>query len=391
MKKRVLALAMAGVMVFGLTACGKKNGDNTTTTAGDTNTTSAAESTTEAQPVSQTTQVADYSQYVTLGQYTGLEIAVDAAVVTDDDIQNYKDSCLYYYNTYYVEPEHITTGTTKEGDVINLNYSGKLNGEAFDGGTATDQSYTVGSGRFISDLDTQLAGLEVGKEYELPCTFPEDYSGNPDLAGKEVVFVVTVNYIEGEKDEYEWGDEFVNLYTSGEFTSAAAFEESFTAELLATAQESQQTEFDNGLWNTIIENCTFNSLPEEKVAGIAEDYLSYYTEYFTYYASMYGMDMASYLAGMYGMTEEDLTAECQSMAEQEVKFIMVACEIYKALGNTLSDEEFNSRAQEAASSYGFESAATFIEEYGEEYVRESFIFDIVSDYLSENNTMVINE
>ena len=98
MKKRVLALAMAGVMVFGLTACGKKGGDNTTTTAVDTNATSATESTTEAQPVSQTTQVADYSQYVTLGQYTGLEIAVDAAVVTDDDIQNYKDSCLYKYN-----------------------------------------------------------------------------------------------------------------------------------------------------------------------------------------------------------------------------------------------------------------------------------------------------
>lgn len=391
MKKRILALALAGVMVFGLTACGRKDGNDTTTAAGDTTAAGTAESTTGAQPVYQTTQVADYGQYVALGQYTGLVIAVDAAVVTDDDIQNYKDSCLYYYNTYYVEPEHITTGTTAEGDVINLDYSGRLNGEAFDGGTAADQSYTVGSGRFISDLDEQLAGLEVGREYELPCTFPEDYSNNPDLAGREVVFVVTVNYIEGEKDEYEWGDEFVSLYTNGEFTTAAAYEESFTAELLASAQESQQTEFDNDLWNTIIDNSTFNSLPEEKVAGIAEDYLSYYTEYFTYYASMYGMDMASYLAGMYGMTEEDLTAECRSMAEQEVKFIMTACEIYKALGNTLSDEEFNSRAQETAGAYGFESAAAFIEEYGEEYVRESFIFDIVSDYLSENNTMVINE
>lgn len=391
MKRRVLALALAGAMVFGLTACGKKDGNDTTTAAGDTNTTGAAESTTEAQPVSQTTQVADYSQYITLGQYTGLEIAVDAAVVTDEEIQNYKDSCLYYYNNYYVEPEHITTGTTAEGDVINLDYSGKLDGEAFDGGTATGQSYTVGSGRFISDLDKQLAGLEVGKEYELPCTFPEDYSGNSDLAGKEVIFVVTVNYIEGEKDEYEWGDEFVNLYTNGEFTTAADYEASFTADLLATAQDNQKTEFDNDLWNTILENCTINSLPDEKVSGIAEDYLSYYTDYFTYYASMYSMDMASYLSSMYGMTQDDLTAECKSMAEQEVKFIMAACEIYKALGNTLSDEEYNNRAQEAAGTYGFESAAAFIEEYGEEYVRESFIFDIVSGYLSANNTMVINE
>ena len=91
------------------------------------------------------------------------------------------------------------------------------------------------------------------------------------------------------------------------------------------------------------------------------------------------------------MTTEDLTTECRSMAENEVKYIMAACEIYKDLGMTLSDEEYNTRAQETAAQNGFDSAAAFIEQYGEEYVRESFIFDIVSDYLEENNNMVISE
>ena len=392
MKKRVLALVLAGTMVFGLTAC-NKGGKNDTTTAADGETTvadSTAE-TTEAQPVTQTTEVTDYSEYLTLGDYTGLDIEVDAAVVTDEQVQNSIDSIVSYYNTNMVEPEHITTGTTKDGDVINLDYSGALDGTAFEGGTATSQTYTVGSGRFISDLDEQLAGLEVGKEYELKCTFPDDYTNNPDLAGKETVFTVTVNSIEGDKDEYEWGDEFVNLYTNGEYTSADDYRKFIETELISKAQSDQQTEYENALWNKIIENSTIASYPEEKLSGIADDYYNYYVQYFTYYASLYGMDMASFLSGMYNMTTDDLTEECQAMAKQEVGYIMAACEIFKNLGMTLTDEEYNTRAQDTAAQNGFDSAAAFIEQYGEEYVRESFIFDIVSDYIVENNNMVINE
>ena len=176
MKKRVLALVLAGTMVFGLTACnkgGSNNGGNgtdteTTTVSGETTTgeTTTGE-TTEAQPVTQTTPLTDYSGYVKIGAYRDLEIEVDAAVVTDTQIQSRKDQIVTYYNTNVLEGEHITEGTTADGDVINLDYSGLLDGTAFDGGTATSQKYTVGSGKFIPDLDKQLAGLEVGKEYEL--------------------------------------------------------------------------------------------------------------------------------------------------------------------------------------------------------------------------------
>lgn len=390
MKKRVLALVLAGTMVFGLTACNKggSNGTDaeTTTVAGETTT----GETTEAQPVAQTTPITDYSEYVKIGAYKDLEVEVDAAVVTDTQIQSRKDQIVNYYNTNILEGEHLTEGTTADGDVINLDYSGLLDGTAFEGGTATSQKYTVGSGRFISDLDEQLAGLEVGKEYELKCTFPEDYN-NTDLAGKEVTFVVTVNWIEGDKTELEWGDELVNAYTGGEYTSADEYEKKFTEEMVTEAQTNQETEYTNGVWAKVMENSTFESLPEEKVSTIADDYYQYYVQYFTYYASLYGMDMASFLSGMYNMTDDDLRSECTTMAENEVKYIMMSCEIYKDLGMTLSDEEYNTRAQDIATQNGFDSAAAFIEEYGEEYVRESFIFDIISDYLKENNKMVISE
>ncbi len=394
MRKRVLALILAGTMVFGLTACNKSGkNDETTSTDGATDATETTEitETTQAEPVKQTTEVTDYSEYVTLGDYSGLDIAVDAAAVTDEQIQGYIDTLVTYYNNNMVEPEHITTGTTKVGDVINLDYSGSLDGTAFSGGTATSQTYTVGSGRFISDLDEQLAGLEVGKEYELKCTFPEDYTKNAELAGKETVFTVTVNYIEGDKDEYEWNDEFVNLYTEGEYTTTDAYREKIAEDLLAKAQSNQQTEYENAVWTKIIENSTISSFPEEKLSSIADDYYNYYVQYFTYYAAYAGMDMATFLSSMYNMTTDDLVEECQSMAEQALSQIMVACEMYKDLGMTLSDEVFNENAQSLAAENSYDSAQALVDAYGEENLREIIIINLISDYILENNNMVINE
>ncbi len=390
MKKKLLSLLLVTAMVFSLSACSKDSVSTETTTGaeGATNATGETESTVAAEPIKQTTQVADYSGYITLGQYTGLDIEVASAEITEEDIQAYKDEVVAYYNDYILEGEHITTGVVAEGDSINMDYAGYLDDVAFAGGTATGVSYTAGSGQFIEDLDSQLIGLEVGKEYELPCTFPEGYT-NAELAGKEVIFKVTVNWIEGEKTAVEWSDAMVNEYTGGQYTTAADFEAYFTAELKTQAEESQKAEYENGIWTKITENLIVNSLPEEKLATISDDYYNYYVQVFTQYASMLGTDYEGYITTYYGMTDEDLKTECQLMAETEVTYIMTACEIYKALGKTLSDEDYNSMASKYASEYGYASAAEFVADYGEDYIRESFIFELVNEYLVENNNMVI--
>ncbi len=92
-------------------------------------------------------------------------------VVLDSDVEDYIKSMLESKATTNV----ITEGTTKAGDVIKLDYSGKLDGTAFSGGTATDVTYTIGSGKFIEDLDKGLVGLTVGQETDITCVFPESY------------------------------------------------------------------------------------------------------------------------------------------------------------------------------------------------------------------------
>ena len=132
-----------------------------------------------------------YKEYVTLGNYKDLEItAVDRSdeEATDTDVDEVIQELLSKSTT----TDDVTEGgTTQDGDSIVLNYSGSIDGQAFDGGTAEDQTYTVGSGKFISDLDKGLVGLEANKEYDIPVKFPDDYSSE-DLKGKDAVFKVKV-------------------------------------------------------------------------------------------------------------------------------------------------------------------------------------------------------
>ena len=87
-----------------------------------------------------------------------------------------------------------TAGTVVEdGDMVNIDYAGYLDGEAFEGGTAEDEDVTVGAGEYIPGFEEGLIGHAVGESFDMPVTFPDGYSD--ELGGKEVVFKVTINGI----------------------------------------------------------------------------------------------------------------------------------------------------------------------------------------------------
>ena len=92
---------------------------------------------------------------------------------------------------------------------MNIDYSGSIDGEKFDGGTASSQSVQAGSAQFIDDFLTQIIGHTPGETFDVEVTFPDPYENNPDLAGKDAVFEVTINYIEGEDVTPEFSDDFV--------------------------------------------------------------------------------------------------------------------------------------------------------------------------------------
>lgn len=192
MTKKVLAasltLALAAAMMSG---CGNSKKNDT-----------AQEQTTESQ--AQTTPTVDYSQglnddgtlkgddgaYVTLCDYSSIEIPESEISVEDSEVDTEVDSLMTNFQT----ENQVKDRAVKDGDVVNIDYVGTVDGKEFDGGSAEGYNLTIGSGSFIDDFEDQLIGHKPGDEVKVEVTFPDDYSSE-DLAGKDAVFDTTINYI----------------------------------------------------------------------------------------------------------------------------------------------------------------------------------------------------
>ena len=199
MKKRAIMISMLLVMALSVTGCSKKK----TTKDKDTKTEETAktddaeetesdntEDTSEDTPTTAELMAGiDVEKCVTLGDYKGVTVEKTIQSVTDEDVQNEIDNALANYPVEVVQ-------AAKEGDTVNIDYVGKIDGTAFDGGSTNGQGtdLEIGSGSYIDDFEDQLVGAHPGDEVEVTVTFPDDY-GAADLAGKEAVFDVTVNGI----------------------------------------------------------------------------------------------------------------------------------------------------------------------------------------------------
>ena len=400
MKRKLVALLLTTcVAAAAFAGCGsnksdsKKSTDKTDTSSDSTDTEESDESDdTEDETVMRvelTASTIDYSEYVTLGEYKGLEIEVSSTDVTDDQLQEAIDDVI----SAGTVAEQVTDNPVEDGDTINLDFAGYYinddgsKGDAFDGGTAEGYTYTVG-GSFITDLNDQLIGLECGKEYDLTCTFPEDY-GSDDLNGVTVIFTVTVNYVEGDDIVPEWNDDFINEYTDGEYTSTADYEAYLKDSLLAENEESQLEEFQTSVVTTVMNNFEVSDYPQDRVDEIYENMYSYYKSMYEYYAEYYGVTYEE-LMEEYGLSDEELQSDCLDQTKTQLQYIMVTSMIAQAEGITLTEDEYNDTAIEYLTSAGYDTIADFEADYGQQYLYESFLADKVCEQLYELNTMKVS-
>jgi len=355
MKKKLLSIFLVMTMVLSVTACGK--------------TTTQTETATAATDLTYQEQLAadqkNYAQYVTLGQYTGIEVTVDRSTleVTDQAVQDYIDGILKDNGT----TSAVTTGTTKSGDAVVLDYSGLLDGTPFSGGTATDATYTIGSAKFITELDQGLIGLEVGKQYDIPCTFPADYSST-DLAGKSVVFRVTVTAI-NQSTPAEYTDAFVQTVAST-YSSTATTTADFTAFAKQSLIDKAKTTFDNtkysSIWETISANCAISGYPDAEVQTLMDTIENNVKSEFASNGSSYGItDYATYLSSVYGYaTEQDFLDYAKEYAQNYLKEKMILTMIAQKENITVTDDQIAAMGAQLATYYGYDSFQQIIDTYG---------------------------
>lgn len=326
----------------------------------------------------------DYSKYIELGQYTRFDVKVKSAEVTDEQIQESIDNIIEKETKY----KPIKKGVVLETDTVNMDYTGKIDGIAFVGGSATGYTYKI-NGNLIDSLDDQLPGLKIGETYELNVKFPDNYLSNPNLAGKDAVFTVKINYVHGEAIVPEWNDDFVKAITKSEYTTTEAYEEYIKKKLREYNLNIQKSEFNQKTWEFIIENCKIKGYPEEELMETTEDYFENYIEEFKNSAKKYGMTYENYRKLNGFDSDEALKAECEKQAKSELEYIMIGVEIAKKEQLAVTEEIYNVLLKEYIKNNNYEGgAARFEQEYGVDYIMKSFVFEAACSWLYDNNNLI---
>lgn len=359
MRKLLVFTVIVG-MLWALTACGKKDDDNSI----------------EVNPPSPTA-VPDFfyecGGTITLGEYKGLTFSNDTEV-SEKEIEDAVKELLSVYPNY-VKDETRDNTEVKDGDVLNIDYLGKVDGVAFSGGEAKGANLEIGSNSFIEGFESSLIGKKVGETCDINVTFPKVYQNNPDLAGKPAVFTVTINYVCTKVDELT--DDYVKTYSDDKYKTVEEFKKYMKETLEAEKKDNLENAKMLQLINAAIENATI-TVDSKDVEHYAADTI----EQFKTYASMYGEE---YLLMMYGFeTYEDFEKNARERAEETVKQFMVLQAIVKAEGIVLDEESYKQAANEYMKEVQIDDLEAFEGTYGKDYIQYCILTDKAWKVLIDN-------
>ena len=384
MKKKLALVCMAGVLVLSVSACGGKKAVSEETQTDSVETTQDASEGTVAEEETESTsteiervsdrpdyvglQDIDINDYVELADYKNMKVSAEKPDVSDETIEEYINSELLVGN--------ITDRAVQEGDVADIDFEGKKDGVAFDGGTAQGYKLSIGSGSFIPGFEDGLVGVMPGETVDLNLTFPENYPSE-DLAGQEVVFTVTVNSIQGSA---QYADVTVDEMKSMGLSYKTKEEvwEAGKKVIEENADQAFVANSQNAILDALVEKSKVSSIPELLV----EEQVQNYNLYMESMAQAYGMDLES-MVGAYGKTMDEYNAEINEMCSKTMETYMILEAVARAEGIEITDEMIQEKAAEEAAEYAYESAEALIEEVGYSTYRMTILRDTVMDRLME--------
>ena len=262
---------------------------------------------------------------VVLGKYTGLEVKQEKAKVLAAEV-NTELNRLAERNARY---EEKTDRAARNGDVVEINYSGSEGGKKFEGGTAKDQELELGSHSFIPGFEEGVVGMKVGETKNINVTFPKEYHAK-ELAGKPAVFEVELLSIR-EKVLPELNDAFAKEVSEKE--TLAELKEDIKTRLLKQKENSIEVKTENDLVKMIVNDAKVE-IPDQMV----ERQLDYFVDDFAYRLSYQGLRFEDYLQYI-GKTMEDYRNMRREEAKQAVKTNIVLDAIIKKEGIVVTDEE----------------------------------------------------
>lgn len=274
---------------------------------------------------------------VVLGEYKGLEIEAVPTEVSDEMIDNEIDK-QRHLNARRI---NIDDRAAEEGDKVNIDFVGKVDGVAFDGGTAEDQELELGSGSFIPGFEEGIVGHEVGEAFDIEVSFPEDYHSE-ELKGKDAVFSITLNSIAVEELP-EVDDEFIKDIS--EFDTVDEYKE----DLKKQKAEEVEANAKNIRMDRVLEAAAANAkvdVPDVMVKNAIDEQIRNMDNNMR----SQGIQLEQYLQ-MLGQSLDDFKDSMRPDAEREVLKSLVLEAIVAAEKFEVSDDELEAYAREMSERY----------------------------------------
>lgn len=316
---------------------------------------------------------------MTISVYKGVEIneVAKPGEVTDEDVENAIQATLQTNAT----PEEITDRAVESGDTATIDFTGKINGEEFDGGSSTDYPLVIGSGTFIEGFEDSVVGHNIGDAYDWQGKFPDDYN-NAEYAGKDVVFSITVKGI-SKQSIPELTDEFVKSVSS-ESKNVKEYKEEVKKRLESDNKKNYEDGISQSVWQKVLDNTEIKKYPEKEVKKVSDALVEQYKTTAEYYQQ----DYETFIQDQMGYSVEEFEKQVDDAAKASIKQTMVTEAIADKEKIKMSDDEYKDQLKKIAESFGYEDVDALKDSAEEDDLKDMALNNMVREWLTENCVQV---
>lgn len=311
---------------------------------------------------------------IEVGEYLNLEISYEEIIVTDEEVEKRMKEEL----TTKLDYTTVTKRSVQTKDLVNIDFEGKLNGEPFDGGTSEGYDLEIGSGAFIPGFEDQIIGMKTKDVKDIFVTFPEDYHSE-DLAGKDVVFTITLNSIKVKEKLPKLTDKVIKDLTEGEFTTIKSLKKDLKKFMEEEAEILNKNNMSKALWDQIVENSKIGKLPNKNI----KYYEQTFNEYYVNYAANFGIDLDQFIKDYLNSNRDEYNSEKTNYAKDHV----TRYELAKIIA-TIEDIKYTKKEYDEyveRNNYDMTELAA-----SKSYIEDELLFEIVTDFIKDN-TIFINK
>ena len=277
---------------------------------------------------------------VELGEYAGLTVTKEAKNVNEADVDA-EVKRMQDRNGRLLTRE----GAAENGDTVDIDFEGFVDGKAFEGGKAEHYSLVLGSGSFIPGFEDQVVGHSAGEEFDVNVKFPEEYGG-AELAGKDATFMIKLHEVK-YKELPALDDDFAKDVS--EYDTLDELKDSIRNNIKTNLDKQAEQKVENDLMDQVITNMKADipdAMVDSRIDELVQD--------FEYRISQQGLKLADYLKYM-GMNIEQFRAQFKEQADKQVKMRLAMEAIVAKEGITASDEEFEEEVKRIADAYKMEA------------------------------------